>query len=115
MSGNEYSIIYSQEAINDIDSIYAYIAFQLLEPNTAKNQVNRIRNTIHSLTFMPLRNQTVDFEPWKSAGIRRLLINRFVVFYFVDATAITVNIVRVVYGGKNIGNIIKSDTQKLDV
>ena len=41
-----YSVTYSPEARNDIKNIYSYIAFELLVPDTAKSQVNRIRKTI---------------------------------------------------------------------
>ena len=42
MSDN-YQIIYSPEALDDIRKIYSYIAYELQVPDTALNQVNRIR------------------------------------------------------------------------
>lgn len=41
---NTYSVIYSLEARNDIKGIYSYIAYELLAPENAEGQVNRIRN-----------------------------------------------------------------------
>ena len=48
-----YQLAYAPEAVADIRSIYAYIAFELGVPATAAKQVNRIRKMIKSLDFMP--------------------------------------------------------------
>jgi plasmid stabilization system protein ParE len=49
MREEPYKIIYSPEALDDLRSIYAYIAFELLVPEKAEKQMNRIRKTIRSL------------------------------------------------------------------
>lgn len=100
-----YSVIYSPQAKNDIRDIYSYIAFELLVPGTAEGQVNRIRKTIHSLDFMPSRNTIVDWEPWKSMGMHRVLVDNYVVFYIIDDAALTVTIIRIVYGGRDFQSV----------
>ena len=40
---DSYNVIYSPQALNDLKDIYAYIAQELFVPDTARNQVNRIR------------------------------------------------------------------------
>ncbi len=102
---NTYSVIYSPEARNDIRDIYSYIAFELLVPGTAEGQVNRIRKVIHSLDFMPSRNAIVDWEPWKSMGMYRVLVDNYVVFYTINNDALTVTIIRIVYGGRDLQNV----------
>ncbi len=97
-----YSVVYSPEARNDIKDIYSYIAFELLVPGTAEGQVNRIRKTIRSLDFMPSRNPIVDWEPWKSMSMHKVPVDNFVVFYTVDDVALTVTIIRIVYGGRDM-------------
>lgn len=101
-----YSVIYSPEARNDIKEIYSYIAFELLVPGTAEGQVNKIRKTIRSLDFMPSRNPIVEWEPWKSMGMHKALVDNFVVFYMVDTVAFTVTIIRIVYGGQDIQIVV---------
>ena len=46
---DRYSVIYNEEARKDIKEIYTYIAFKLMVPITAEDQINRIRKLIHSL------------------------------------------------------------------
>lgn len=102
---DSYSVVYSPEALNDLKDIYAYIAQELLAPDTALNQVNRIRKEIRSLDFMPSRYALVDWEPWKSMGMRKVPVDNFVVFYTVDSNSMTVVIIRIVYGGRDIESI----------
>lgn len=42
----DYKVIYSPAAKDDLRSIYRYIGFDLLEPGVAKAQVDRIRDMI---------------------------------------------------------------------
>jgi toxin ParE1/3/4 len=105
---DSYSVIYSPEAIDDLREIYAYIAFDLLVPETAKNQANRIRERIHSLNFMPSRHSHVDWEPWKSMGIRKVPVDNFVVYYSVNDNSYTVTVIRIFYGGRNAENIVNA-------
>lgn len=100
-----YSIIYSPEARDDIKDIYSYIAFDLLVPGIAEGQVNRIRKTIRSLDFMPSRFSIVDWEPWKSMGMHKILVDNFVVFYTVDDSQMEVSILRILYAGRDIESI----------
>ena len=102
---DSYSVVYSPEALNDLKDIYAYIAQELMAPDTALNQVNRIRKEIRSLDFMPSRYALVDWEPWKSMGMRKVPVDNFVVFYTVDSNSMTVVIIRIVYGGRDIESI----------
>lgn len=102
---DSYSVVYSPAALNDLKDIYAYIAQELLAPDTALNQVNRIRKEIRSLDFMPSRYALVDCEPWRSMGMHKVPVDNFVVFYTVDSNSMIVVIIRIVYGGRDIESI----------
>lgn len=100
-----FSVLYSPEAKDDLIEIYSYIAFQLLVPETAEQQVDRIRKMIRSLGSMPLRFPIVEWEPWKSMEMHKAPVDKFMVFYLVDKDSSTVTIIRIVYGGRNITDI----------
>ncbi|MCD7769536.1 MAG: hypothetical protein LUH36_05395 [Oscillospiraceae bacterium] len=38
----QYKVVYSPSAVDDLDSIYSYIAYELMAETTARNQVIRI-------------------------------------------------------------------------
>ena len=99
-------IIYSPESQDDLINIYSYIASVLLEPEIAKDQVNRIRESIRKLDQMPMRHRIIDWEPWHSMGMRFFPINNYVVYYLVDLDRSVVQIVRIFYSGRDVENIL---------
>lgn len=56
---------------------------------------------------MPERYAAVDWEPWHSIGIRKLPVDNFVAYYLVNQQALSVEIVRIFYGGRDIESIAK--------
>lgn len=100
-----YSVIYNEEARKDIEEIYVYIAFKLMVPTTAKGQINRIRELIHSLDYMPSRYPIVEWEPWKSYGMHRAQVDHYVIYYEVDDSQMEVIIIRIFYAGQDIEGI----------
>lgn len=104
-----FRVEYSQEAVDDLREIYAYIAFGLRVPDTAGNQVKRIREKIRSLDFMPGKYSIVNWEPWKSRNVHKVPVDSFVVFYEIDDNGDVVTVLRIFYGGQDIENIVKSD------
>ena len=93
---DSYAVVYSSEARNDLKKIYSYIAFSLLAPRAAENQINRIRETIRSLEFMPARNPALNRSPWKNRSMYNMPVDNFIVFYMISSNISTVTIIRIV-------------------
>lgn len=87
---------------SDLRSIFEYIAFSLLEPETAKNQSRRIMDTVAKLNEMPLRYPLYQKEPWHSKGLRVLPVDNYLTFYLPVETKTTVAVIRIMYGGRDI-------------
>ena len=105
MSGT-YTVRYAPEALDDLKEIYAYIAFVCGAPGTAEKLVKRIRDRVRSLDVLPSRYAAVDWEPWKSMGMRKAPVDRFVIFYTVDDSDNRVVVIRIFYGGRDIRAIL---------
>jgi len=95
----------TERAKQDLRDIYEYVAFTLLEPGVAKNLKNRIVDGLMSLREMPCRYPVYQEEPWKGRGLRRINIGNYSGFYFVTEDA--VQVIRIVYGGRDIITILK--------
>ena len=104
-----YKVGYSEDALDDLRKIYAYIANELLVTETAAAQVDRIRKEVRSLNFMPARYTLVEWEPWHSMKMHQLPVDNFIVYYLVDDQEMAVTVVRVFYGGRDIEGIINSN------
>lgn len=103
---NTWKLIYTPEALNDLRSIFIYIAFVLKVSDTAQKQVNRIRKEIRSLSTLPERYALVEWEPWKSRNTRKITVDNYVVYYRVADSTKEVIIIRIFYGGQDIKNIL---------
>lgn len=106
MTDRRYKIGYSAEALNDLREIYTYIAKELLVPETAAAQMDRIRKAVRSLDFMPARYTLVEWEPWRSMKMHQLLVDHFIVYYLVDDDKTAVTVVRIFYSGRDIKDIV---------
>jgi len=108
---NEYRVIYSPEAVNDIRGIYSYIAIELQAEQTAVAQIQRIRQNIRKLSLFPEKHKIVEWEPWNSMGMHMLPVNNYVVYYLVEEDNKTVSVVRIFYSGRDVEHIIKDDLE----
>jgi len=97
-----WKVFYSAQARQDLRNIYEYIANELCVPDTATNQTRRIIQNIRSLDKMPLRFRLYEDEPWHSMGLRFFPVDNYLVFYLPKETDEIVNIVRIIYGERDI-------------
>ena len=105
---SSYEVGYSTDAYNDLREIYAYIANELLVPDTAATQLRRIQKKILSLDFLPSRYALVELEPWHSKKVHQLPVDNYIVYYVVKEEQKTVTVVRIFYSGQNVENIVNS-------
>lgn len=98
-----YDVRISNQAEADLRSIFEYIAFELQSVQNAVGQLDRLEESILSLDQMPDRYRAYEKEPWHSRGLRVMPVDKYLVFYIPNHDAKVVNIVRVMYGGRDIG------------
>ncbi len=96
-----YSVKISKQAENDLRSIYEYIAFELESSQNAQGQLGRLESNILKLKEMPERFSVYEKEPWKSRNLRVMPVDNYLVFYIPDKESKSVNILRVMYGGRD--------------
>ncbi|WP_088225049.1 type II toxin-antitoxin system RelE/ParE family toxin [Desulfosporosinus sp. FKB] len=106
-----YKIILTKQADTDLRAIYEYIAFTLLEPETAVRQLERIEKGILSLNEMPERFRVFEKEPWYSRGLRQMQVDNFIVFYIPNADDEIVIVIRIMYERRDINKQMKRINQ----
>lgn len=101
-----WQVLYTKRANEDLQNIYRYIAEELKVPETAQKLTIKILDQIDNLNEMPKRNPLYDKEPWKSRGLRKLIIDNFIAFYLTNESQNQVIILAIMYGGRDIGKLI---------
>ena len=96
----QYTVQITDKALADMEEIYTYIAEQLLAPENAIGQYNRIAEAIQNLNVFPERVRIMESEPEHTMGLRRLSIDNFSVFYVIEDNRVVVT--RVLYSASDI-------------
>lgn len=97
-----YKIELTKQAEDDLRNIFEYIAYTLLEPESATKTLERIENSILSLSELPNRFKAYENEPWNRRNLRLMPVDNFIVFYISTVEDKTVTIIRILYGGRDI-------------
>ena len=86
----QYKVEITKEALQDMEDIYNYIALELLSPENAMRQSNRIADEILTLDTFPQRYRIMDSEPEKQMELRRMLVDNYSVFYTIRGDKVIV-------------------------
>ena len=92
----KYKVMYTAGAKKDLRNIFRYISEELLAPENAAGQTERMLDT------MPNRNRLYEEEPWHSRGLRFFPAGNYLVFYKTDDETEIVYVVRIMYGGRDV-------------
>jgi toxin ParE1/3/4 len=102
-----YAVNITGKAEKDLRSIFSYIAFELNSYINAVGQLERLEAEIESLSELPERYRLYDREPWRSLGLRCMPVDNYCVFYIPYEDDKKVEIIRVLYGGRDIRQVFE--------
>ena len=86
----QYKVEITKEALQDMEDMYNYIALELLSPENAMGQYNRIADEILTLDTFPQRYRIMDSEPEKQMELRRMIVDNYSVFYTIRSDRVIV-------------------------
>ena len=98
----KYKVMYTAGAKKDLRNIFRYISDELLAPENAAGQTERIMTAVRKLDTMPNRNRLYEEEQWNSRGLRFFPVDNYLVFYKTDDENKTVYVVRIMYRGRDV-------------
>ena len=93
----KYKVKVVRQAKSHLTAIKEYIAFELLAPDTARNMLNLLRQSIQSLSDEPYRIKTIDEHPWRSQGIRKTRVKNYYIYFGIDEGSKCVYVIAVIY------------------
>ena len=97
----EYTVKITEYARGQLREIFRYIAITLQEPDTALRLLDTLEKEITSLSRFPGQAALTEEEPWHSAGIHKLPVKNYIVYFWIDEAARKVQVTAVVYGRRN--------------
>ena len=103
---DEYRIIISDLAKQDIVNTSVYIANEFQEPAVAAKITGAMLDAIFTLENMPDRIGLVKSERLAEKGIRPLHIKNHTVFFRIDESTKIVDIIRVLYSRRDWASLL---------
>ena len=94
----------SDDAIDDMAKIRAYITYNLQNPFAASGQLERIMSSMQKLIAFPKLHK-VRGKNKHGNEMRIYPVDNYTVLYYVDEAEHIVNISRVLYGRRNIDSL----------
>lgn len=96
-----YEVKITRQAQEQMAEIVDYITFELFAPDAANNLLDKMENSIMALTEFPERNQLIDEEPWRTEGIRKIVVKNFLVYYWINNAEKKVYVTAVIYSKRD--------------
>ena len=96
-----YQVKITEYAVEQLREIHRYISGTLQAPASAAQWMQRIRKEMASLNSFPNRFPLTPEEPWRTEGIRRMPVENFLVYYWVNTETATIWITAVIYGRRD--------------
>lgn len=97
-----YQVKLTNHALAQLKEAVGYISKVLLEPVVARCWSDRIKKEILTLDHMPLRYPLVDEDPWRTEGVRKMSVENFIVYYWVNEETTTVWITAIEIGRAHV-------------
>ena len=96
-----YEVKITSQAQEQMAEIVDYISNELFAPEAAEHLLDRMENSILALAEFPERNQLIEEEPWKTHGIRKIVVNNFLVYYWINKPEKKVQVIAVIYAKRD--------------
>jgi len=104
-----FSVKYSKQAEDDFDEIICYISDELSNPPAAENFYGAVSEKLVLLRDNPYIYPLHHDETLQAVGYRFAAIGNYLLFYTVDKKSSTVNIVRIVYGRRELSAALENE------
>lgn len=98
---NEYEVKITGQALEQMKEIVRYISNVLMAPDAADNLLDMMKAEIIKLSSFPKKHALIDEEPWKSEGIRKIVVNNFLIYFWVDDENKRVQVTAVIYSRRD--------------
>lgn len=96
-----YEVILTPYAQKNLRNIFFYILYELKAGVAAKSVLNSIEGAIDSLSIFPARYSLVAIEPFKSKGLRKLVVKNYLIYFKIYEPLELVRVVAITYAKSN--------------
>lgn len=109
---NEYEVRITRQALEQMKEIVHYISNDLMAPDAADDLLDKMKAEITKLSSFPKKHALLEEEPWRTKGIRKIVVKNFLIYYWVDDGNSRVQVTAVIYRRRDqIQQLVNMDMQ----
>lgn len=97
----------TKKAESDLNGIVSYIVVDLANPHAASDFLDKLQDSIKEARAFPESGSLVDNEFLQVENVRKKLIGNYIMYYLPDTGEKLIYILRIVYGKRNMDEILK--------
>lgn len=98
---NEYEVRVTRQALEQIKEIVHYISNDLMAADASHNLLDKMKAEIIKLSSFPKKHDLIDEEPWRTEGVRKIVVKNFLIYYWVDDENNRVQVTAVIYSRRD--------------
>ena len=104
---SNYQYHFTKKAEADLDEILSYISIELSNPEAAASFLKDLLAVLASICSVPKIGSIVENEFLPDKEIRKSLVGNYVLYYLPDAVEMTIYILRILYGRRNLDELVR--------
>ena len=104
---SNYQYHFTKKAEADLDEILSYISVELSNPDAASSFLKDLQAVLASICSVPKIGRMVENEFLPDKEIRKSLVGNYVLYYLPDAAEMTIYILRILYGRRNLDELVR--------
>ena len=101
-----YKLVVALSFENDFDETLDYISNKLYSPLSAQNLLNKAEKIISNINDNPFLYPKCRNESLAQKGYHCAIVNNYLLFYSLDENTEQINILRFLFGERNIDEIL---------
>ena len=104
---SEYSFQFTEKALSDLDEITDYLVNTLGQRPAAQSLIDKTDQEIHVICRYPESGTPVINEYIRRSDIRKLVVEKYVLYYITDKENQKNIVLRIVYGKRDLETIMR--------
>ena len=103
-----FSYRFAPLAESDLNEVLLYIEQELYNTKAANDFATELFQKIDNIIEFPLSGKGIDNEFIPDKDLRKFVVGKYIVFYKPDREKDKIIIVRIIYGARNLDEIIRT-------
>ena len=104
---SEYSVQFTDKSLSDLDEITGYLVENFGQLTAAKRLIDEVEKELQLVCRYPQSGSLVVNEYIHRNDIRKLVIEKYLLYYYADIEKEKIVVLRFVYGKRDINTILR--------